>query len=187
MKQETLSENLAEKIQQGALLVIDVQQALFQRSTPIFNAGELLENIRALVEKARRANTPVVWVQHQNDRMLAEGTDGWKLHPRLQPLTDELHIHKQHGSAFEKTILKHELEQRGIRTLVASGLVTQGCVKATCLAGKALGYRVILAEDAHSNYHKQADNVIAEWHQNLSEAGIELRATSQIDFAEGIS
>jgi nicotinamidase-related amidase len=163
-----------------ALLVIDVQKGLFDKSTPIYNAGKLLENINALVDCAHRAGAPVVYVQHANESWLAPGSEGWQLHPGLQPLGTDLAIHKRHGSAFQGTGLGKELEARGIGRLVVTGLVTHGCVKATCLDARKLGYRVILVKDGHSNFNKQAAEMIAEWNQKLSDGGVELKSTQDL-------
>ncbi len=166
----------------AVLLVIDVQQALFEKSTPIYHADELLHNIQSLIDSAYQADTPVIFVQHANDSFLAEGSSGWQLHPSLQPKASDLMIHKRHGSALEDTPLQAELQARGIQTLVVTGLVTHGCVKATCEDAKKHGYRVILVEDGHSNYHKQAAAMIQEWNQKLSGGGIELLPTQAVDF-----
>jgi len=93
-----------------ALLVIDVQQGLFERSTPIYNAEQLLHNLNALIRGARRAGVPVFFIQHANKSTLVEGSGAWQLHPQIQPLRTELIIHKQHGNAFEETVLQEELE-----------------------------------------------------------------------------
>jgi len=163
-----------------ALLVIDVQQGLFDKSTPIYNAGRLLENINALVDYAHRAGVPVFYVQHANESWLAPGSDGWQLHAGLRPLDTDCAIQKRHGSAFQGTGLGQELEARAIRRLIVTGLVTHGCVKATCLDAKKLGYGVILVKDGHSNFNKQAADVIAEWNQKLSEGGVELKSTQEL-------
>ena len=42
-----------------ALLVIDVQKELFEKSTPIYAADQLLENICALIDQAHSAQVPV--------------------------------------------------------------------------------------------------------------------------------
>ncbi len=163
-----------------ALLVIDVQQGLFDKSTPIYNAGKLLENINALEDCAHRAGAPVFYVQHANESWLAPGSDGWQLHAGLQPLDTDCAVYKRHSSAFQGTGLGKELEARAIRRLVVTGLVTHGCVKAACLDAVKLGYGVILVKDGHSNFHKKAADAIAEWNQKLSEGGIELKSTQEL-------
>jgi nicotinamidase-related amidase len=164
-----------------ALLVIDVQKGLFKKSTPIYKAEQLLGNINTLVRRAGRAGVPVFYVQHAN-KMLVEGTDDWELHPELERLQTGVAIHKRHGNAFQDTNLREELESRGIRRLVITGLVTHGCVKATCIGAKSQGYEVVLVKDGHSSYSKQAAKLIAEWNEKLSEGTAELRATEEIAF-----
>jgi len=60
-----------------ALLVIDVQQGLFQKSNPIYKADEFLNKINALVEQAHNAGAPVFYVQHSNQRDLIQGSEAW--------------------------------------------------------------------------------------------------------------
>jgi nicotinamidase-related amidase len=165
-----------------ALLVIDVQRELFEKSIPIFNADTLLDNICALIDQAHRAGTPVFFIQHSSDKILLRGTDGWQLHPRLQPQAIDKVVEKHHGNAFEKTNLKAQLDSLNIRQLVITGLVTHGCVKATCRGALELGYTVILVKDGHSNYHKKAPAVIVEWNEKLSQAGANLLNAQEINF-----
>ena len=64
-----------------ALLVIDVQNGVvgdaYERDTVVANVG-------TVVEKARAAEVPVVWVQHSSDN-LAQGSEQWKIVPELSP------------------------------------------------------------------------------------------------------
>jgi nicotinamidase-related amidase len=166
--------------QRRALLVIDVQVGLFEKSTPIYRADQLLDNINMLVDSARQAGCPVFFIQHQNKGFLAEGSPGWQLHPRLQPQAGDQIIHKQHGSAFQDTGLDHLLQTQGVDTVLITGLVTNGCVRATSQAALQHGYRVILVSDAHSNYHKKPAQIIDEWHEKLSQAGVELQAAGEV-------
>jgi nicotinamidase-related amidase len=164
-----------------ALLVIDVQKGLFKKSTPIYKAEQLLGNINTLIRRAERAGAPVLYIQHEN-KMLVEGTDDWELHPELERLQTGVAIHKRHGDAFQDTNLREELESRGIRRVVITGLVTHGCVRATCIGAKSQGYEVVLVQDGHSSYSKQAAKLIAEWNEKLSEGTVELRAAEETAF-----
>ena len=166
----------------SALLVIDLQHGLFHKSTPIYRAGPLLDTIDTLIERARSAGALVILVQHASDKVLPFGSPDWQLHPRLRPAGDDLFLHKQHGNAFEDTPLQAELAGRGIRRLVLTGLVTHGCVKATCLGALALGYDVVLAQDGHSSYSKDAAKLIEEWNRKLGEAGAAVLPAGQIEF-----
>ncbi len=163
-----------------ALLVIDVQKGLFDKSTPVYEAGKLVYNINALANCAHRAGVSVFYVQHCNGSWLAPGSEGWQLHAGLRPLAADCSIQKRHGSAFQGTGLGKELETRTISRLIVTGLVTHGCVKATCLDAMKLGYSVTLVKDGHSNFHKKAADVIAEWNQKLNEGGVELKSTQEL-------
>jgi nicotinamidase-related amidase len=165
-----------------ALLVIDVQQGLFRKTMPIHKAEQLLKNINTLVDRAHRTGTPVFYIQHSGQKILTQGSDDWRLHPQLHPLDTDCIIHKHHGNAFDQTPLKEELSSRNVDRLVVTGLVTHGCVRATCMGAKKLGYKVVLVGDGHSNYHKHAAQLIEEWNQKLGAGTVELQSTREIDF-----
>jgi nicotinamidase-related amidase len=165
-----------------ALLVIDVQWGLFRQKTPIYHAEQLLKNIHILARKAHQADAPVVYIQHSSDKHLVLDSPAWQLHPRLNPLPDDLHIDKLQGDAFEETPLLADLESLQVGTVVTCGLVTHGCVKATTLGALARGYRVVLAGDTHSSYSKDAAKLIAQWNATLAEAGAVVKMAAEIEF-----
>ncbi len=165
-----------------ALLVIDVQMALFSRPTPIYKADDLIRNINSLVDMFQLSNALVVYIQHSNNKILIKDSDGWQFHPDLNIKEANPIIHKIHGNAFKETNLKQVLESRGIEDIVITGLVTQGCVKATSIGGKELGYRVILVEDGHSNYSKEAPKLIEKWNLKLGKEQGELLSADEIGF-----
>jgi nicotinamidase-related amidase len=170
-----------------ALLVIDVQQGLFNKTVRIYHAEALLENINALSNRAHQDGAPVIYIQHSNPKALAYGSPDWQLHPRLQPLEIDCIVHKQHGNAFEATELDGLLRPAGITRLVVTGLVTHGCVRLTCLGALELGYQVVLVADGHSSYSKQAAELIEEWNHKLSVEGVELIPAAEVGFSPVLS
>jgi len=166
-----------------ALLIIDVQRGLFAKKIPVYHGEEMVANICRLADQAHQEGVPVVYVQHTNST-LPEYTDGWQLHPLLEPLEGDLSIHKQQGSAFEKTQLHDILTSLGVRVIVVTGLVSHGCIKAACLDGVRLGYNVILVSDGHSNFNQKPVQVIKETHDMLKEVGVELKTTREIQFSD---
>jgi nicotinamidase-related amidase len=184
MKKKTIPPVIPPEYERTALLVIDVQHGLFQKSTPIYRAEQLLQNLNVLIERARARGVAVIYVQHSDPRNLVKGSPGWQLHPRLHPPDHEPVIHKLHGNAFEETGLNDLLSEERVGRLVVTGLVTHGCVKATCLGGRELGYPVMLVSDAHSNYSSDAARLIEEWHDKLTQGGVELRSTEDVAFGE---
>jgi nicotinamidase-related amidase len=107
------------------------------------------------------------------------------LHPQLRPPAGEPVIHKHHGNAFIDTALDDALAALGVTELVITGLVTQGCVRATCIGGLDRDYRVILVRDGHSNCNKGAARQIREWNRKLSDLGVTLKAAAALDFYRG--
>lgn len=163
-----------------ALVVIDVQNGLFTRSTPIYKEQELLENINSLRQKFINKDGEVFFIQHSNQKLLVKDSENWQFHPQLQVGEQDRVIHKTHGNAFEGTELKCELEALGIENLVITGLVTNGCVKATSIGGHDLGYRIVLVEDGHSTYLKTAARLIREWNRTLGSEIAEIHPAAEI-------
>lgn len=129
-----------------ALLVIDVQNDVV---TDAWRRGEVIENINALVAKAREAHTPVIWVQH-SDPYMEIGSDAWQIVPELTPMSNETIIRKKYRSSFEETALDDTLAKLGVGHLVISGAQSNNCVRHTSHAALERGYDVTLVEDAHT-------------------------------------
>ena len=60
---------------------------------------------------------------------------------------DEL-IEKQWASAFHQTDLAQRLRQRGVDSLVVTGLTTSGCVRATAVDGLQYDFPVVIPREA---------------------------------------
>lgn len=167
-----------------AFLVIDVQRGLFSKSTSVYRAEQMLENINALIARARRAGAVVVFIQHADKRTLVKGSEAWQLHPELHPVAGDRSIHKNHSSAFRETSLDQMLVEGKVGRVVVTGLVTHGCVKNACQDALSMGYEVVLVSDGHSSYSKQAPKMIHKWHQKLAEAGVEIVPAHEIAFGQ---
>lgn len=134
-----------------ALLVIDVQHALTTGQWAAFGIDRVIDNINALIAKARRAQAPVVFIQHEEDEgPLQHGTPGWQLADGLDAQPGDLRIRKTTPDSFHRTELHEMLQKRGCDRLIVSGLQTDFCVDTTTRRALALGYAVTLPEDAHS-------------------------------------
>jgi len=173
-----------EKLAHAALLVIDVQQEMFEKSNPVYKAEELIQNITSLVQAAHEAGAPVIYIQHAGEGNLVFGTPGWQFHPALQTMQPDFTVHKRHGNAFEDTELEAILHSQQVHTLVVTGMVTHGCVRATTLGGLKAGYRVLLVKDAHSSFSPKAAQLIEEWNGKLGEQGAELKNSAEIALAK---
>ena len=128
------------------LLVVDVQNDVMDVCA---HADEVVGCIAVLVERARVAGTPVVWVRH-HDSGLVEGSDGWRIVPELVPAADEPIVDKEWGDAFADTDLAESLSAAGVTEIVLCGAQTDYCIRSTLHGALVRGYPVTLVEDAHT-------------------------------------
>ena len=112
---------------QTALLMIDVQNCMFNPAEPVYNSEMLLTNLTALIDRARAAETPVIYIQHCGPAGAphAPGTPGWEIHPAIAPHAGELIVQKTTPDSFYQTTLKDELTTQGIEKLVIAGIQTR--------------------------------------------------------------
>ncbi|HET7656665.1 MAG TPA: cysteine hydrolase family protein [Bacillales bacterium] len=153
-----------------ALLIIDVQNEMFLPEGPVYRAEQLIENLQSLIKKARAADVPVVYVQH-NDDYLVNGTHNWEINPSISPAEGDLVIQKFTPDSFHETNLHEALKDKGIENLVIAGIQTECCVDTTCRRGFSLGYKQTLVSDAHSTWDSEdikADQIINHHNRALS-------------------
>ncbi len=163
----------AKEQQEGAtaLLVIDMQNALVEIA---HQEREVLERIGGLLERARAAGTPVIYLQHDHARYapLMPGADGWQIHEAIAPRRQELVIRKRASDSFYETPLDGQLRARGVRHLVVTGMATEHCVDATSRSALSHGYDVTLVGDAHTttaNGLLSAEQIIAHHNATLED------------------
>jgi nicotinamidase-related amidase len=150
-----------------ALVVIDVQQGVV---TGAHQRDAVVAGIGALVDRAREAGTPVVWVAHSDDEMPRD-SDDWQYVPELVRRESEPLVHKSYGDSFEGTDLEQVLAAAGVGHLVVAGAESDACIRSTIHGAFTRGYDVTLVGDAHTAGDKTAwgappvDQVIA--HTNL--------------------
>jgi nicotinamidase-related amidase len=150
-----------------ALLVIDVQNGVVAGA---HERDAVVANVASLVDKARREQIPVVWVQHSDDD-LARGSEDWRIVPELTPVDAEPLIEKNYGDSFEATDLETVLSGLDVGRLVVVGAQTDACVRSTLHGAFVRGYDATLVSDAHTTEDQTAwgapppDQVIA--HTNL--------------------
>lgn len=129
-----------------ALVVIDVQTGVVAAA---HERDAVVGRIADLVDRARAAGTPVVWVQHSDDE-LERGSDAWQIVEELSPADGEPVVAKQHCDSFEGTVFADVLAAGGIGKLIVSGAQTDACVRATIHGAFARGYDTVLVSDAHT-------------------------------------
>lgn len=130
-----------------ALLVIDVQNGVVEGT---HERDAVVANVGSLVEKARREQVPVVWVQHSDDEGLQRGSDNWQIVPELAPDDAEPLIEKNYGDSFEDSTLETVLSGLGVGRLLVVGAQTDECIRSTLHGALVRGYDATLVSDAHT-------------------------------------
>jgi nicotinamidase-related amidase len=159
----------------SALLVVDLQNDTVGGQGAFADSGAadfarrhgVLEQARRLVDAARAAGVPVIFVWHVDEpghrdstrnAMLFRGiveADGlvrgtWGVAPvaGLEPQNGDAVVEKQRMSAFNCTTLDTKLRGLGVTTIVVCGAWTNFAIEHTCRDGADFGYEVVLATDA---------------------------------------
>jgi ureidoacrylate peracid hydrolase len=161
-----------------ALLVVDLQndfiaeggyiEKVVGRSTAACRA--ILPAVAQLIEAARRAGVPVIWIvadySHNKIPVPAQARlvrQGWTeiccapgswgadfAGPR--PQAGETVITKYSFSGFHETALEDELRRRGIETLVVTGVQTNACVDYCIREGFVRGFYIAVPEDCVASH-----------------------------------
>jgi len=149
-----------------ALAVIDMTLGFTDPESPL--ACDLegpVQNIRRLLETARRAEIPVVFTTvayRESDRLTAaafidkvpalltlEAGSRWaEIDPRIAPRETEPVLNKLFASGFFGTGLSSLLTAAGVDTLVITGASTSGCVRATAVDALQYGFRPVVPREA---------------------------------------
>lgn len=137
-----------------ALLVIDVQNGMFQEGNVVYEGWKLLQNLKNLIDQARSAGIPIFYIQHNapSGKPLEFGAKGWEIHPDISPETEDIIVQKTTPDSFFNTSLNEELKKQGIEHLVVAGIQTEACVDTTCRRAFSMEYKVTLASDTHSTW-----------------------------------
>lgn len=132
-----------------ALLMIDVQNLVVDGA---HRRDEVVGNIAGLVQRARDAGTPVVWVRHHVPQLPA-GAPESEFVAELEELRSQAQepvVVKQYRDAFEDTDLEDVLAGLGVGRLLVAGAETDACIRSTIHGGFVRGYDVTLVSDAHT-------------------------------------
>jgi ureidoacrylate peracid hydrolase len=160
----------------AALLVIDMQHDFIHRDgwsahrdPAAADLRRVVPVINRLIAAARGARVPVCYVTMEHgpqidapnyraryalrgmeaEVLCAAGTWGAALDEELvPPRPDDLRIVRHSYDAFAGTRLHAMLEERGVQSVVGTGVVTNVCVQTTLEHAFALGYYVVAVEDA---------------------------------------
>ena len=117
----------------------------------------IIEPLRAMLERARAMGIPVIYVRdshHRNDPELEiwpdhclEGTWGAQIIDALSPAPEDYVLKKNYFNAFIGTKLQATLKKLGTETIIFTGWRTHVCVAQTAIEAFQRGYRILVAGD----------------------------------------
>ena len=162
------------------VIIIDMQNGVFNLKQPVYQAQLLVENIKSQLNAARLNQITIIFTQHDNKTFLQKGSNDWEIIEELAPGTDELFVYKSSPSVFNGTDLENLLKERKINHLIISGLITNGCVQQACTEALHKDYHVTLVSDAHSTFYKKAGKVIKDWNDQIEELGATVIDTREL-------
>lgn len=153
-----------------ALLIIDVQEAMFSYpNEKLYDEAGTMDRIVSLLNKARNAEAPVVYIQHTSEEEYTKGLDTWQISNRITPREGEFVVEKPTWDAFHLTELNDVLQKLGVTNLIIAGMQTEFCLDTTCRRAYSMGYSSVLVEDAHSTFDQpdMPSKQIIQYHNRL--------------------
>lgn len=129
-----------------ALLVVDVQHG---NTAGAPDRDAFYARVRGLIDGARAADVPVVWIQHEAGPFVP-GSEAWQIVEAVRPGDDDTVVGKQWLDAFADTGLRAHLDDLGATRLVICGAATDACIRATTARSQMEGFDTVLVSDGHT-------------------------------------
>lgn len=150
--------------QHPALLVVDFQKGLTDEKRPAgCNFDKEIDNTLQLLEKVRAKELPVFFFVMGYDQPAVEGgmlvkklpvlrdfilgSDNTELDPRFKPTPQEQVIVKKYFSCFYGTPLAAMLTYLKVDTLLITGCITSGCIRATATDALQHGFLPVIPRE----------------------------------------
>lgn len=165
--------------QHTALLIMDYQNDIVSGYAQ--NHPDLLERAAAVLDVARSAGIPIIYVVvrfregypeiNARNRTFAglrasgrarEGTPGAEVHARVAPRPGEAVVVKRRVGAFSTTDLETILRAQGVTTLVLMGIATSGVVLSTVRWAADADYELVVVEDCCADRDEEVHRVLAQ-------------------------
>jgi nicotinamidase-related amidase len=152
-----------------AFVAIDLQNAVVGMQTAPYSAADVVERSSRLAKALREKGGTVVFVRVLFSEFLNLPVDVSRWDPKATPPPEaseivpgagfeagDLLVSKPHWGAFAGTDLGQQLRERGIDTIVLTGIATNFGVESTARQGTGLGFGFVVVEDACSSLSAEA-------------------------------
>ena len=152
------------------------------------NLKDLVPPIRKTIDAARRRGIPIIYAEfvqrtlagestmngpnlycHRNaDEVneILEGSEEGRTVDELAPKEGDIIIYKTRGSAFYFTDLDAILKERGILSLVHTGVLSSGCVLFNACDAMQRGYYPVIPRECIGTYDLEDHERVMGWMKN---------------------
>jgi len=154
------------------VVVVDFQRAF---TDPAFSTGgaplvrRAVENTARLLKVARAAGVPVAacYMAYHSERdapfwkvagigELRDGDPGTELDPLIADPSYDYVLRKSAPSIFFNTPVAAFFGKNRVDTMIVTGCITSGCVRASVVDSFSLGFRTIVPEDCVGDHEQEA-------------------------------
>lgn len=173
-----------------ALLIIDMQKGSFTAATPRFNTDAVVSGINALAQQFRRADLPVIHIQHDGTGSgeFEKHSTEWEILDAITIEPKDILIDKYANDVFYKSELQAKLSELRIDELLITGCATDFCVESTIQSALSKDYNITVVADGHTTGdrpHLKAEQVIEHYNwvwQNMipTKGKIEVKTFKEI-------
>ena len=177
-----------------ALLLLDVINDLeFEGAEQLMpHALKMADNLAALIERARKAKIPVIYVNDNYgrwqsdfnkliDRCLEEDVRGKPIVERLRPQEKDYFVLKPKHSGFFSTTLDVLLDYLGANRLIICGLAGNICVLFTANDAYMRDFEVYVPEDCVASNTEEINRAAIEQIRDVLKAHIEPSAELDLE------
>ena len=161
------------------IVVVDFQKGFIDPKYPMGGADLIergVQNTARLLEVGRSASVPVAccYVAYNNKREMPHwkisavgdlliGSPEAELDERIYEPDYDVEVRKIAPSIFFGTSVASFMQKEGVETMIVTGCVTSGCIRASIIDSFSLGFRTIVPEDC------VGDHDPVPHHQNLED------------------
>lgn len=139
----------AGRLSDSVAVVIDAQREYVDGKLPLVGIEPSITEAAKLLDRARKAGTPVIHVVHRGKGGLFDpATPYYAIIPQLRPVPGESVVEKTLPSAFVGTGLAEVITKTGKKNLILIGYMTHMCVSTTARAALDLGYQSTIVANA---------------------------------------
>lgn len=145
LRQLTKADETPAKLSDATLVLVDYQNVYTGGAMELTGWRAAVENTKALLDRARKAHTPVVHIVEKGYDLSSKAG---QIIPALKPAKGETVVEKAVPNGFHETNLDAVLKKTGRKNVIISGFMTHMCTLFTTEGAVYHGYAPTVVGDA---------------------------------------